>query len=363
MTFKVKNVVYIFIALTTIILGVCSSFFLPEKYYFDANLIRFDPWNEKGLIGSYSFAMWFYDILRLNRLEYYFVAIVQLPIIFYLLSRLGIPNIFGKLVLRNIIVWTTMLIFAVYLSIPSKEFINFVYILIISLVLISPYKLVTKLIIVNVMFIFLGLWYRPYFSLIPILGIGLYLGKFIKIRNKVVFNIISGLLIACFISLSYGLIKGEFMSQSSREKLNKRRVGREDSQTIIVSPIETDTFIGESVGVFYGFFSVNFPVNGLKFFYKPQVMAFILWQMLMFVYLIYYYHKCLRKKKEYLHEEWFFHFTFAYLIVQGVFEPDLGSAVKHKLGVFPLIYLALYYDQDLVKRTSKSIKYVIRKIS
>lgn len=358
--YKIKNVVFVSLALITTLFGVCSSFILPDKYYFDANLIRFDPGSEKGLSGSYSFTMWFYDLLHLNQLEYYFIAVLQIPVIFYLLSRLGIPEIFGRPILRNLIVWLTLLIFAVYLSIPSKEFVNFIYIIIICLVLVSSLKLIKKLVIVCVLFIFLGIWYRPYFVLIPILSLSLYLGSFVNIKNKIALNIVSGLLIACFISLSYGMIKGEFMSQSTRESLNERRMGREDSQTIIVSPVKTDTFLGESISIFYGFFTVNLPFNGLKFFYKPQVIAFVFWQILMVSYLIFFYNKCLKRKNIFKHEVWFFHFTFAYLIIQGIFEPDLGSAVKHKLGVFPLIYLALYYDQGLVKQVKKYVKYVVR---
>ena len=32
-------------------------------------------------------------------------------------------------------------------------------------------------------------------------------------------------------------------------------------------------------------------------------------------------------------------------MVQGVFEPDLGTSIRHKIGFLPLIYFALYYDR------------------
>lgn len=341
-------------------LGIVSSFFLPEKYFFDAWVIVLDKYNEKGLIGSYSFAMLFYDATYLNLLPFPLIALVQLPIIFFLISKLKIPKIFSKPVLRNVPIYLTLIIFAVYLAMPSKEFINFIYIFAVVIVLQARISLIKKVVFTSILLIVFGVFYRPYFALIPFMAVGLYLISFIKIKNKILLNVLGGILIACFISLSYGILKGEFMSENSREALNETRIGRSDSQTLITSPVKTDTFYGESIGIFYGFFSVNLPLNGLKFFYKPQVVAFVLWQILMFCYLVLFYNRSLKNRSYYNHELWVFHFLFAYLIIQGVFEPDLGSAVKHKLGVFPLIWLAFYYDQGLVKRPKINKKYVFR---
>jgi hypothetical protein len=336
--------------ITALLIGSMTTIFLPDKYFFDANLIYSDPYNEKGLLGSYSFSMWFYDILKLNHLPYAVISFIQLSSIFYIIKRIGIPEIFAKPVLRNVIVWSTLLMFSIYLSMPSKEFINFLYISVISYILISKFTIKKKVLIISALLIFFGVWYRPYFALMPFLSFGLYYLSKINIRNRVLNNIIGGLLIACFMSLSYGIVKGEFMTESSREALNQKRIGREDSQTIILSPIKTDNIVGESVGIFYGFLAVNFPLDGFKFFYKPQVVAFVFWQLLMFTYLVYFYNKCTNNRSRYRHEEWIFHFVFAYLIIQGIFEPDLGSAVKHKLGVFPLIYLAFYFDKGLRRK-------------
>lgn len=353
MLVKSKYFLYTLIVLTALLIGSFTTIFLPEKYFFDANLIYSDPYNEKGLLGSYPFSMWFYDILKLNLLPFAVISFIQLSTIFYIIKRIGIPDIFVKPVLRNVVVWSTLLMFSVYLSMPSKEFITFLYMSIICFILISQMTIKKKVLLISLLLIFFGVWYRPYFALMPFLSIGLFYLSRIKIRNRAFNNIFGGLLIACFMSLSYGLVKGEFMSESSREALNQIRMGREDSQTLIVSPIETDNLVGESVGIFYGFFAVNFPVNGFKFLNKPQVVAFIFWQLLMFIYLVYFYNKCTNNRSRFRHEEWIFHFVFAYLIIQGVFEPDLGSAVKHKLGVFPLIYLAFYYDKRLINKTNK----------
>ena len=51
------------------------------------------------------------------------------------------------------------------------------------------------------------------------------------------------------------------------------------------------------------------------------------------------------------YELWLFYMLFSYFVVQGVFEPDLGSAVRHKIGILPLIYYLLYYE-DFRKKLS-----------
>lgn len=343
---------YWFLTLSSavVLVGAVLTFLLPDKYFFDAQVIVADVYNRKGLIGSYPFSMWFYHVTRLGRLPFFLIALLQLPIVFFAVSRLGIPHIFNRAYLRNALIWITMVIFGVYLAIPSKEFITLLYVNLIAIVMVSSWRLRSKLVVSVLLFLFFGAWFRQYFILIPVLGIVLYLVSQLKVRNRAFWNVLAGLMIATFLSLAFGLVKGEFMTASFRERINEVRVGREDSQTIITSPVPPDNIANEGISIFYGFFSVNLPVNGLRFFYKPQVLAFVVWQLLLFGYLIYFYNHCLKNRKVFRHEEWVFHFLFAYLIIQGIFEPDLGSAVKHKLGLFPLIYLAMYYDQGLLKR-------------
>ncbi|MBZ9627122.1 hypothetical protein LB456_06610 [Psychroflexus sp. CAK57W] len=360
MKIKRSNFVFCILAIIALLLGVVSSFIFPEKYFYDAYKIVLDLYDEKGLMGSYPFAMLFYDITFLNELSFPVIAIIQIPILFYLLFKIKIPNIFGYPVLRNIPIYLSLLALAVYLSQPSKEFLNFIFFFFIVSLLQKKISLEKKILYSCFSLIILGVFYRPYFALMPFLGLGLYFITLIKFKNKVVLNITTGLLIASFMSLSFGIVKGEFMSESTREMLNKNRIGRSDSETIIVSPVETNSIFGEIIGIFYGFFTVNFPVNGLKFFYKPQVLAFVFWQILLFSYTVYFYGKCLRNQKLNSHKIWVFHLFISYLIIQGVFEPDLGSAIKHKLGVFPLMWLVFYYDQGLIKRPKTITRYVFK---
>jgi hypothetical protein len=130
----------------------------------------------------------------------------------------------------------------------------------------------------------------------------------------------------------------------SREVVNIGRIGSADANSIIIPPIKPNTWYGETVGIFYGFFSVNVPINGLKHIFSPQIIVFIIWQLFLFYILMVRFSRCINSRTEHKNELWALLILFAFFIVQGVFEPDLGSAVRHKIGIFPLIYYALYYD-------------------
>ncbi|MNG07943.1 hypothetical protein D3C87_1495920 [compost metagenome] len=126
--------------------------------------------------------------------------------------------------------------------------------------------------------------------------------------------------------------------------VNSTRLVSGDANSIITSPVKTDTWYGETISVFYGFFTVNLPLNGLKHILSPQIIVFVIWQLLLFYILLVRFSKCLKERKKYRYELLIMFILFSFFILQGVFEPDLGSAIRHKIGIFPLIYFALYYE-------------------
>ena len=130
-----NQILFVTIAFISIVLGVFAHQLLPEKYYYDAVLIAIDPYNQKGFINSYPVAMMFYDIFFLNKLSYPILAIFQLLIIFYCFYRLSIPKNFTRLYLSNILIWSALIALSIYISMPSKEFINILFIFLIAFIL------------------------------------------------------------------------------------------------------------------------------------------------------------------------------------------------------------------------------------
>lgn len=336
---------YILVVLS-LLLGVVFPFVLPERFFLDAGLIVQDPGNEKGWIGSYPLSMMFYAITRLGQLPYSLVALIQLPILFLFFRLIGISDKFQVFTIKNILVYLAFIMLAIFIGQPSKEFFTFIFIAVIVLLFQrKELSIGVCLLLSFVFFVIFGAVFRPYFAFIPIISTGIFLITRIKFTNRWILGIVTGMAVIVLLSFSHKLLKGDFLSAMSREALNLERVDSGDADTMIVSPIPPTNVFGEAFAAVYGFISVNLPINALKFFYKPQVVAFVFWQLLLtwiiFVRFGYLLKDYSSRKKEF----WLMLFLLSYLVIQAIFEPDLGSAIRHKIGIFPLIYFLLYYDE------------------
>lgn len=341
---------FIQLAIICLLVGIVCTFILPSKFYNDAEIIVNDYYNQIGLIGGYPFTILFYSVTGLNKLPYFIVAIIQIPILFYLLYKIGIPNNFRVLNLQNILVYISLFLVGLFICIPSKEFINFIYLTLIVLLFKNKNLSLKKTLLLSfLMFFLISFVFRPYYLFLPILSVMLYGVTYIKSKLKVLNIVFFSIIFAVMMSISHGIIRGEYISESTREMHNFDRLGSDEAQSMIQSPISTETWYGESFGIFYGYLSVNIPVIELKHFLKPQIIAFIIWQLLFFYVLYEKFKICLKSRENFKYEIWIFLFIFSYFVVQGLFEPDLGSAIRHKIGIFPLLYYVLYYEKFIIK--------------
>lgn len=76
------------------------------------------------------------------------------------------------------------------------------------------------------------------------------------------------------------------MSEVYREQINDLRRGEDYAQSMISSPLRPLTFITEIFSISYGIISVNLPILNLKLLLKPQICAFVVWQLLLIWYLL-----------------------------------------------------------------------------
>ncbi|MEN2414529.1 hypothetical protein [Flavobacterium mesophilum] len=342
---KKSTAAFLLIAAANLVVAFLSYFILPPKFFYDTAIIIYDKYNEIGYLGSYPLTILFYKIIGFRHLPFPIIALIQFPILIYILYKIGIPDNFEKLNIKNILVYLGIFMIAIFISMPSKEFITYLFIAVIVLLCRNErFSFRKTILIASVLLVVFGALYRPYFALIPVVGGGMYAVSFINFKNKTVSTIFYGLLIAVFLSLSYGVVKGKYFSEISREVVNSSRMVSGDANSMITSPVKTDTWYGETIGIFYGFFTVNLPLNGLKHILSPQIIVFVIWQLLVFYILLVRFSKCLIARKKYRYELLIMFILFSFFILQGVFEPDLGSSIRHKIGIFPLIYFALYYD-------------------
>jgi hypothetical protein len=342
---KRSTAAFSLLSVVFLLVSIFSFYVLPKKFFYDAVIITLDKGNEIGFMGSYPLTILFYKITGLRYLPFPIVGLIQFPILMYVLHKIGIPSDFEKLNIKNVLVYLGMLMTAIFMSMPSKEFITYLFVsLVVFLFLNKKISFRTALFTSLFLLAVFGVFYRPYFSLIPIIAIVMYGTSLVNFKNKTLTVIFYGLIVAVFLSLSYGVVSGHYFSEISREVVNSTRLSGIDANSSIISPIKPDTWYGETVGIVYGFFSVNVPVNGFKYIFSPQILLFVVWQLFLFYILLVRFSRCIKARNQNKNELWVLLILFAFFIVQGVFEPDLGSAVRHKMGVFPLIYYALYYD-------------------
>ncbi|MDY0780409.1 hypothetical protein [Tenacibaculum sp. IB213877] len=340
-----STLTFLFFSFLGLVIAILGVFFLPERFFFDTPTILFDRYNEIGWRGSYPFAIMFYHLTGLKHLSFSIIGLIQFSIAIYLIFKIGIPKNFHKTTAKNLISYLSFILIGIFLCMPTKEFINIVYIATIVLLFKkNKHNLSRTVITTLLLLIFFGYFFREYYLLIAFLSVVFYLISKTNIKNKNIATIFYGLLVAISVSLSYGVVKGEFISQKTRESYNESRKNGVANNSAITSPIKTDSWYGESFGIVYGFFSINLPINGFKHILSPQIIAFVFWQLLLFIILFIRYERCFKEGIIDNSEIWIFYILFSFFIVQGVFEPDLGSAIRHKMGIFPIIYYALYYD-------------------
>jgi len=351
---KKNKAVFIGLFFCNLLVAFLTPYILPERYFNDTVIIVFDKGNEIGWFGSYPFAIMFYKLTGLRHLTFFLIALIQFPIVTYILYKIGVPHNFHKLNVKNILVYIGLLLLGIYMSMPTKEFITFLMFCTIPFIFQTNNKPLFKIGISLLLITFFS-FFRPYYLLIPIFAVGMYLLSYIKFDNKTVSTIFYGILIAIFLSLSHGAIRGEYISKKTRENYVVENINKKNINTAVVSPISQDTWYGEAFGIVYGFMAVNVPViEALKHILSPQVLVFVLWQLLLFYILFVRFSRCLKNREQYQFELWTLLILFSFFIVQGIFEPDLGTSIRHKIGFFPLIYFALYYE-DFRKDIRQSI--------
>lgn len=347
---KKSELFFIVFFLLMLVIAILSSFALPARFYVDTELIVYDIYHEIGWVGSYPVAISFYKYTGLRYLPFPIIALIQYPLMMYTLYKVGIPDDFHLLKTKNIIVYFCLFMIAVFMSMPSKEFMTFMYLAMIPKIIASEkFSKKRKIIYSSLVFISLGSFFRIYFLLIPVIAFGMYLLTYIKLKNKAVKVIFYGVIISIFMSLTYEMVKGEYLSASRNEVNGIRKVGADGTHTMINPPLEATTWYGEIVGDIYGFFAVNVPVEALKYVFSPQILAFVIWQFFFFYILLVRLSRSLDNREENFLLIWLLLFIFSYFIIQGLFEPDLGSAIRHKMGIFPVIYIALYYEHFRIK--------------
>lgn len=347
-----ENKQYYSIWIVTLLLGITSSLYLPEKFFYDSKMILeipyvFDNWFK----GSYPFTANFYHTLGFSLLPLSWIGFLQITILFFLVLLVIKPKEFTLNKIENVVIVSNVFLLGIFLGQPSKEFIAFIVMFLLLLIIKrESISLLYRCIVSCIILMITAVLFRPYYVFLPFLVFGMYLTLFLFKKNKFLWIVLSGVGMLIVVSLILYGIKGEYLTELYREQINDARRGAEYSNSIITSPLRPITFLNEIFSIVYGIVSVNVPIEGFKHILKPQIVVFVIWQLLFF----YFFSKkmivVIKNKTMESKELLICLFLFSYFILQGVFEPDLGSAVRHKIGVIPFILYIYFYEESSIKK-------------
>lgn len=193
-----------------------------------------------------------------------------------------------------------------------------------------------------------AVWFRPYWGLliavyvvarfVPPAGIAVK-GQRISYKNPICFVVLMALA-----SIAFSVVIGAYTGDGGdhfRSSVNQWRANDGSTTTLIPAYVHTSPLIGGILNnlITTVFLVVPLPLLGLM---KPYYIASALLFMFLWSGLFIGYYK-LRES----HHVWAmraFAIMTGFLVVQGVFEPDYGSALRHLVPLVPLLILLRDFD-------------------
>ena len=350
-----KKLVLLCIFPLSFILKFAQYTILPPKFFYDSHhiknimqkgnltFIESDSYNNSALLFNAI------NFLNFNTLVEWSIAIAFIADI-YLLFFMIDKRI--ESIKDTIITFCFLGLLNIYVFNLSKDIIQFSVFLLVGLFIQSKkIKSPTKILFVSLIFVAESFLYRSYYILTAafLIVIAICLPKVEKwfVSNKVFFKKMFLILLSLFVFLFIFLSLCQYIKPEEyqelmevRNKLTAGRVGDADSNTVIVNLIQDngDNFL-YLVNYFINGFRILFPIELLSkgLYYYP----FFIFQIICSIGII----KCVLKYKD-LDESMklALYVMLAYIIVAILFEPDLGSFVRHEAATFSVLFMLLTYN-------------------
>lgn len=321
---------------------------LPDKYSRDGRTIFLYASsdiivNDKGFDTASKFFSLLNKITHFKSFETWsiFLGLVGSIVLIYFIYD-SLDQLFF---LDFIILTSSIFLMNIYVFTVSKDIIQLLMFVPIIYILNKDYKEQIKIIGIMATLFLVAVIIRTYFALTAVIFLAIYKTfrssynqEKKKFWRNLVFIIIIGI-VGLFILKSYAPLTYNQLSQA-RSDINQFRIGNDDAQTMIVDLIEDNgTIVVFMANLLINFFRLMFPFEMLKEGIL-QILFFIYQICLSSKLLILFYHS----SKKLLSENAFISISLliAYFIVAAAFEPDYGSAIRHEMDFFPIIYVALF---------------------
>ena len=331
--------VLLILIIETFVLKITIYHFLPQKYFYDANHILEVMRGSKLTDVSYSYVAGIFNTVNIFNFTTIFqwgalIALIITPIILIILTKNKKYSLSQYFFIISSFTLLNIYVFGI-----SKDIVQFVYFLIIYLVL-SNNKLsnIKKITIISGVLLFEAISFRIYYALMAMLIVTIYFiyKKFIynkKISKKQFIKIISLSLAAFFLEIFIVQILSTQNYNSiinARLSVNIQRIGSVDASTIVNDPLGPNN----NFFIFIG----NYLINAIRFLFPIELLTKGPLQMVFCLYQIYISVSLIRSCNKINNRNCLWIFTvISFLMISFIFEPDFGSFVRHESALFLII--------------------------
>lgn len=174
-----------------------------------------------------------------------------------------------------------------------------------------------------------ALVFRPYWLLVLVLWFIVY--WFVRRRMHLALQFLALCATLVVLSGASSLARGEYIT-SERAALNAQRLGSPDAITLIVNPLMPDNVLSDTVNMVTGALRIAFP---LELILHPSVLRWGAGAFQLLTTLAVLAAGLRRPRGGERGADGLVALWIAFVVVQGMFEPDFGSAVKHAMDVSP----------------------------
>lgn len=346
------------IFLISIVITIFKYNILPAKYFYDSNKIVDIMMGIGESDSGFDFAANFYkciDIFRIHELELVIngkIVVVSAMLQWGLiLSFVGTTLVFFLLIKRRnytlleyMFLYASMVLLNIYVFNISKDFIQFLFILLLYIILISnKFTNIIKIFLMGLVLSYVAFNFRIYYGIMALFIVNLYgiymlffKNRCLNIKNLIIFVLLSFLVFFVEVFL-IGIISSSSYDEImyARSSVNDLREGSMDAATMITEPF------GDNTNIFI--FSINYIVDFIRMMFPLELLlknvkyvVFVIYQLFITYNLIRLWKRMQGNNKQVL----LFIVIFSFEMMSVIFEPDFGSFVKHQ-SAMTLLFLEM----------------------
>lgn len=352
------------IFIISLLVSIAKYNILPPKYFYDSNKIV----NIMNGIGnsdpSFDYAANFYkiiDIFKIKELNLLIsgnkIIIDEMLLWSLILSFLGTLLIFLIIIKKEkyslveyVFLYASIVLLNIYVFNISKDFIQFLFILALSIVFINKkISNKTKILLMALILIYEALSFRLYYGIMAMLLVSIYTIYSIFFKNKTMTKkkliqfIILSLIILFLEIFMVGLISKYSYNEImyARSSVNELRENSLDAVTMITEPLGNN----DNIFIFIANYTINFirmlfPIELL--FKGIKYIPFALYQL----FITYNLFKLGTNMNNDKNKQLLFNLILSYEMMSVLFEPDFGSFVKHQTAM-SLLYMEMVVSNKI----------------